>query len=118
MLLLALDQVELWQPGDEDGHGWREPPDGRPRWSGQGNLQLNQGDSDPTMTGGGGRGPHQPVRQAEGLLFLPEAAAPVEGWSARVRGEVYELSEVRRITDPTGGALGCWLARAKRRSDG
>ena len=36
MLLLALDQVELWQPGGEDGHGWREPPDGRPNWTGQG----------------------------------------------------------------------------------
>lgn len=118
MLLLASDEVEMWEPGAEDGHGWREPPEGRARWCGQGNLQLNQGDSDPTASGGGGRGPHQPVRSAEGLLFLPEAAKPVEGWSARVRGEVYVLSEVRRITDPTGGGLGCWLARAKRRSDG
>ena len=112
-LLVAADQVELWEPGELDDHGWREPPpDGaRPRWSGTGNLQLNQGFSEPRGADSGGRGPHEPARVEDGLLFLPLDAEPHDGCSVRVRGEVYNLSQVRKIIDPMRFGLDCWTAR-------
>jgi hypothetical protein len=113
-VLLANDAVALYLPGELDAHGWRVPPDdatsSRPVWSGVGNLQLYQGTSDPRAESGGGRGPHDPNRVAAGNLFLPPGADPLDGMTAVVRGQVWVLSLVRFITDPTdlAGFLSCW----------
>jgi hypothetical protein len=117
-VLLAPDPVELFLPGDLDGHGWREgPPEGtRPYWKGAGNLQLavgGQGGSDPRGTGGGGRGPHDPATIMSGTLYLPPDAEPLEGATARVRGKWYALSQVRLLGDPQGGeGIDCFTATA------
>jgi hypothetical protein len=119
-VMLASDRVALYPPGDLDAHGWREPPDDtRPAWSGMGSLQLTAGLSDPRAAGGGGRGPHDPAAAGAGLLYLPPAAEPREGWTAVVRGEPYVLSQVRFVADPTGPGLACWAATVTgRRDDG
>jgi hypothetical protein len=110
-VLLAADQVELYLPGDLDAHGWREAnPDARPYWSGLGNLQLGPGPTDPRAAGGGGRGPSEPRTTDTGVLFLPAAAEPVEGSSARIRGRVFTLAQVHLVADPTGGTLDCFQA--------
>jgi hypothetical protein len=114
-VLLAVDQVELYQPGELDATGWREPPDestARPCWTGRGNLQLYTGSSDPRAGPGGGRGPHDPRRVGAGNVFLPSGACPVDGMTAVVRCQAFVLSEVRFIADPTGidGFLSCWSA--------
>jgi hypothetical protein len=113
-VLLAVDQVALYLPGELDAHGWREPPDEStacPCWTGAGNLQLYTGSSDPRAVAGGGRGPHDPRRVGAGNVFLPPGADPVDGMTAVVRGEAWVLSEVRFINDPTGGGfLSCWSA--------
>lgn len=111
-LLLAADAVTLCLPGELDGHGWREP--GRvPHWDGTGNLQLAPGVSDPRAAAGGGHGPHGPARDLTGDLFLPAEAEPAEGMTARVRGRVFVLSQVRFVTDPASAdGIGCWTATA------
>lgn len=108
-LLLATDPVELYPAGDQDELGWTEPGT-QPSWCGAGNLQLGPGVSDPQATVGGGTGPHAPGGAQSGVLFLPLNACPREGWSAVIRGERWVLSQVRLVTDPTGGQLDCWLA--------
>lgn len=112
-VLLAADEVELYPAGDLDGHGWQEPDESYPpSWRGMGSLQLVGGLSDPRASTGGGHGPNNPARTEAGNLFLPPAALPVEGMTARVRGLVFVLSQVRLMVDPTdpGGGIGCWAA--------
>jgi hypothetical protein len=110
-VLLAADPVELYPPGKQDGHGWTEPADGA-YWCGLGNLQLTAGASDPRAADGGGHGPHDPARSESGTLFLPPQVCLTEGSAARIRGELYVLSQVRKITDPIDpqGGISCWAA--------
>jgi hypothetical protein len=112
-VLLAADLVELFTAGDLDDHGWREPGDDpRPYWRGMGSLQLVSGISDARAADGGGRGPHQPARTEAGNLFLPPEARPVDGMTARVRGQSFAVGQVRLVQDPTnpGGGLTCWAS--------
>jgi hypothetical protein len=46
------------------------------------------------------------------VLFLPADAEPAEGMAARIRGQVWVLSQVRLQADPTdlAGYLTCWAA--------
>jgi hypothetical protein len=115
MLLLAADRVELYPPGELDGHGWREPPGqgARSCWDGTGNLQLATGPSDPRASEGGGQGPNAPRRDEVGNLFLPLGSEPADGMTAVIRGQVFTVSEVRMIADPVagpGGGIACWAA--------
>jgi hypothetical protein len=109
MILLPTDFVELFAPGHTDGHGWRLPQDAEPYWSGGGSLQLAAGRSDPRARTGG-FGPSDPIAAETGVLYLPPAASPAEGSGARIRGSLFTLSQVRLVSDPTGGGLGCWAA--------
>jgi hypothetical protein len=111
-LILAADQVELYEPAPSDRYGWQDPPPSppRPRWCGTGNLQLAGGRSDPGAAAGGGHGPYNPARGLVGVLYLPPEACPVEGYAARIRGQAFVLSQVREITDPGETGLGCWMA--------
>jgi hypothetical protein len=112
-VLLAADAVELYQPGDLDGHGWRDPGEGaRPCWRGMGSLQLIAGLSEARAADGGGRGPYEPARTEAGNLFLPLGSNPADGMTARVRGQSFALGQVRLIQDPTvpGGGISCWAA--------
>lgn len=113
-VLLAADAVTLYRPGDRDGHGWREPGSAV-GWSGTGNLQLAPGPSDPGAGAGGGHGPSEPAAALAGQLYLPADAEPAEGMTAEVRGQRYTLSQVRFVTDPAGGGLGCWAAAVTAR---
>jgi hypothetical protein len=110
MLLLGADQVDLYPPGDLDGHGWQEETPTRRIWTGTGNLQLLTGQSDPRASDGGGRGPHDPARIETGNLFLPLGADPADGMTAVIRGQAYAVSEVRVIADPVlgpGAGIAC-----------
>lgn len=119
VLLLAADEVELFRPGEPDATGWREPAGERAYWSGAGNLQLNQGFSDPRGTDRGGHGPHDPAASQRGTLYLPPGVEVAEGCSARVRGQLYVLSQVRLVADPQGnGDLDCQAATVSGRADG
>jgi hypothetical protein len=114
-VLLPTDHVALYPPAGLDGHGWRLPAGdaAEPYWQGEGALQLQPGVSDPRAADGGGRGPHGPARDAVGQLFLPGSLPELaDGYTARVRGETYVLSQTRRVLDPAGGDLGCWAAQA------
>jgi hypothetical protein len=108
-VLLANDLVELYPPGQPDAHGWAEPATAA-SWTGQGNLQLGQGTSDPRATDRGGHGPFDPAAVQLGTLWLPVEAEPAEGGTALVRGQRYALSQVRLVTDPAASGLDCWLA--------
>lgn len=117
-VLLANDLVELYAPGQlQDAHGQAEPG-ATVSWRGQGNLQLNQGTSDPRGSDGGGHGPYGPRSAEAGTLWLPVEAEPAEGCAVLVRGQLYALSQVRLITDPAASGLDCWLASVSRWSDG
>lgn len=110
-VLLPTDQVELYPPDSEDGHGWAFPADGiLPWWSGAGNLQLVPADTDPRAADRGGGGPYDPGGYEQGTLYLPPDAEPVEGSAALIRGRGWVLSGVRLVVDPTGGPCGCWTA--------
>jgi hypothetical protein len=112
-VLLAPDTVELYPPGPaEDSHGWALPTgDQLPTWSGPGSLQLAAGPSDPQAAQGGGAGPFDPAAADAGSLYLPpDAVGATEGALAVVRGRAYALSQVRLVTDPTGGPLSCVVA--------
>lgn len=113
-LLLGIDEVALYAPGDLDAHGWREPGDGPAAWTGTGNLQLTPGVSDPRAESGGGHGPHGPARDLTGTLFLPTGAEPAEGMIAEIRDRLFVLSQVRYVADPItpGGGIACWAATA------
>lgn len=116
-VLIATDAVELYEPGEADATGWREPPgDGPPYWYGAGSLQPNAGITDQAGSERGGHGPHDPAAINTAILFLPLDASPREGHTALIRGGSWVLSQVRLVTDPLGGgALDCWLATATRR---
>lgn len=114
-LLLAPDPVELHPPGVLDAHGWREQTtDPAPSWVGSGNLQLGPGRSDPRAADSGGRGPSDPARTEDGVLYLPPEAPALDGCGALVRGRMWLLSQVRLVADPTfpEGGLTCWAATA------
>jgi len=111
MILLTPDQISLAPPGSEwDGHGWALPGTGTP-WQGPGALQLQPGLSAPGADQGGGGGPFAPHATGLGSLYLPPDAPALEGCLVHARGEVYRLSQVRLVRDPTGsGGLDCWAA--------
>lgn len=110
-VLLPTDHVVLAAPGGLDGHGWRQGG-GEDYWEGEGALQLGAGVSQVQAASGGGRGPHGPAADLRGELYLPAAARPGEGHTARVRGREFTLSQVRWVADPLGGQIGCWVATA------
>jgi hypothetical protein len=114
-VLLTPDAVALYARGElQDEHGWHLPAaDEPPKWEGRGNLQLNMGDSQPRMDAGGGRGPFGPAFDSVGQLYLPDDAVPEEGQIALIRSRYFVLSNVRYITDPLGGDIGCWLTQAQ-----
>lgn len=115
-ILLAIDLVELYPPGAVDAHGWREQG-ADPSWTGTGNLQLGPGRSDPRASDGGGAGPSAPASAQGGVLYLPPEAPVTEGCGALVRGNLFLLSSVRLVADPTGGeSLTCWAATASSTS--
>lgn len=118
-VLLAPDAVELYPPGGADSHGWALPGT-TPSWAGMGNLQLAPGTSSPLAAGAGGAGPHGPAAVPDGTLYLPQEAPVTEGCGALVRGQVWVLSHVRLIPDPTwpDGGLTCWAAEASGWADG
>ena len=110
-VLLAADEVELYPANGPDTHGWTLPGTA-PSWTGTGNLQLGAGLSDPRAADRGGHGPFAPATAPTGVLFLPADAEPAEGMAARIRGQVWVLSQVRLQADPTdlAGYLTCWAA--------
>lgn len=112
-VLLAPDAVELYPPDGTDAHGWALPGTVA-AWAGKGNLQLSPGTSDPRAADAGGAGPHGPAAVPDGTLYLPQDAPVTEGCGALVRGQVWVLSHVRLIADPTypAGGLTCWAAAA------
>jgi hypothetical protein len=113
-LLLAADLVTLYPPGSPDERGWAGPGT-VPVWSGQCNLQLGPGVTDPRAAEGGGAGPFGPARTLSGELYLPPEAKPEDGWTADVgAGFRYVLSDVRLVPDPAGAGLDCWVATATR----
>jgi len=113
LLLLAPDTVELYPPsGQDDAHGWALPGAAPPVWTGAGNLQLAAGTTDARASERGGHGPFNPAATEQGTLYLPPDANPGAGMTALIRGRVYALAQVRLVTDPTGGLLGCWAAAA------
>jgi hypothetical protein len=114
-VLLASDQIELYPAGELDSHGWREEPGPgtRAAWTGLGSLQLITGESDARAADAGGHGPYDPARVVDGNLFLPVGAEPVEGMTARIRGELYVLAHVRLVTDPVSDSLTCWAATVR-----
>jgi hypothetical protein len=114
-LALVTDRVELYRPGGLDEYGSREPGAGPPVWAGPGNFQLGPGASDPRAAAGGGRGPHDPAGNQTGVLYLPPDSGAVDGYSVKVRGQLFTLSSVRLVVDPTpGGALDALVATATR----
>ena len=112
-LLLAPDQVDLYPPGTADERGWTRPGT-TAAWSGQGNLQLAAGQSDPRSEVGGGTGMFGPARLESGALFLPPDAQPADGMTAQVRGHRWVLTNTRLVIDPVGGGLDCWVASIAR----
>lgn len=113
-VLLATDTIELYPPGEQlDGHGWAEPT-GEPYWRGRGSLQLAPALTDPRAAEAGGRGPHDPATSPSGLLFLPPEIELRDGCSARTRGRMWSISQVRLVVDPedVAGYLTCWSATA------
>jgi hypothetical protein len=113
-LLLAIDTVTLYPAGAADERGWTQPGT-TPAWTGECNLQLGFGLSDPRAESGGGAGMFGPARQEGGELFLPPDAAPVDGMTAEVRGRRWVLSQTRLVPDPTGGGqLDCYTATITR----
>lgn len=111
--MLATDDVELFRPGPRDEHGWQSPPDdARPYWQGRGNLQLATGPSDPRAGQGGGRGPYNPRSDELGLLYLPADVELADGCAARIRGEMFVLSQTRLVLDPVGTGLDLRMATA------
>lgn len=110
-LLLATDDVELYRPDGADEHGWTEPS-ARPYWRGRGNLQLAQGPSDPRASQGGGHGPYSPAADELGLLYLPADVELVDGTAARIRDQMFVLSQARLILDPAGTGLDLQMATA------
>ena len=113
-LLLAVDEVELYPPGQTDPHGWRLVDLEHPYWSGTGNLQLAPGGSDPHAGDGGGHGPHEPAHVVTGTLFLPPGVQVTEGSLAVIRKQAFALSQVRLVPDPAdpGGGIACLTATA------
>ena len=114
-VLLPTDQVELYAPEAADAHGWELPPRGDPdwRWCGRASLQLGPGPSDPRASEGGGAGPWAPGARQSGALYLPPEAEPVEGMAAGFRGQVWVVSQVPLVRDPSdlGGFLDTWACR-------
>ncbi len=110
-VLLPMDDVTLYPPGGQDGHGWREMGF-EPYWTGRGNMQFQTGVSDPRAGDGGGHGPFQPAHDLIGTLFLPEDGQPLEGGWAQINGRAFALSMTRHMPDPAGGGAGCWQATA------
>jgi hypothetical protein len=108
-VLLAPDDVELYEPGGTDEHGWRLPG-AVADWRGRGSLQLVSGLSDPRATDRGGHGPHDPRAAQTGTLFVPADARPRDGMTAVVRETVFVLSQVRLVPDPVGSGLDCYAA--------
>lgn len=111
-VLLAPDEVALYEPAGLDPHGWRLPGD-EPAWQGRGNLQLGPGISDPRAGPGGGRGPFGPARDQAGTLYLPvmDGLEIEDGQVAVIRGRVYVLSQARLVVDPSGWLpISCWVA--------
>jgi hypothetical protein len=109
MLLLAPDTVDLHGPSStEDKYGWAQPDDGVV-WTGQGNLQLAGGTSDPRAAEGGGGGPYQPRYNSLGQLYLPADAPVTEGAIADVGSKQYVLSQTRIVADPVNLGLDCWV---------
>jgi hypothetical protein len=115
-LLLAPDQVALYEPGDPDTHGWvtAEDQDQAPLWEGPGNLQAQAGRSAGTADAAGGHGPWDPNRSDLATLFLPTDAPVRDGLRAVIRGRSYALSQARLIEDPTDPTAGiaCWMTTA------
>jgi hypothetical protein len=110
-VLLGHETVELYRPGPHDAHGWRQPGPATLAWTGPGSLQALQGADAISADASGGHGPSEPREAPAANLYLPPAAGPVAGMSARVRGEWWNLAAVRYIADPRGtGDLDCWLA--------
>lgn len=112
-LMLAADVVELFAASStSDEHGWALPETSELLWTGLGNLQLGPGASDPRASDLGGHGPFDPAASEAGVLFLPADVTPADGMVAVVRDQMWVLSQVRRVIDPSGvdGALTCWQA--------
>jgi hypothetical protein len=110
-VLLPTDFVELYAPGELDGHGWRDKS-ADVVWSGYGNLQLLASSSDPRAASGGGRGAYDPNYADAGDLYLPAEAPAANGQTAVIRGRLFALANVRTIIDPTipPGGIGCTAA--------
>jgi hypothetical protein len=113
-VLLKPDAVRLYEPGELDAHGWREPDPRELVWEGLGNLQPGSGRSDQRATDDGGAGPFEPRRYPEATVYLPPAAPLRDGMIVEVRGDLWSIAESRLVEDPRGlgGPLSCWVASA------